>query len=68
MWERGEMLRNCDWKNMKGKDRNLEDLGVDGNIILKGLLKSKPEVCVWCIHLAQNRVQWWDVLTTAVHL
>jgi hypothetical protein len=39
MWERGEVLTEFWWGNLREKT-HMEDLGVDGRIILKWILKT----------------------------
>jgi hypothetical protein len=43
------------WENMEVED-NLEDLGIDGRIILKWTLKNR--MAVNRIHEAQDKGQW----------
>jgi hypothetical protein len=42
----------------------LEDVGVDGRIILKFILREKCEIEI--IHLAQDTVQWWILSTDSL--
>jgi hypothetical protein len=44
------------WENIKEGD-HLEDLVIDGKIILKGNIKTGREGMDW-IHLAQERDKW----------
>jgi hypothetical protein len=48
------------WGNGRERDR-LEDLGIDGRILLKLILKIVWEGVDW-IHMAQDRVKWQAVL------
>jgi hypothetical protein len=42
-------------------------LDVYGRIILKWVLQVGFKVVDW-IHVTQNRVQWWDLLSTVLNL
>jgi uncharacterized protein YjcR len=53
VWGRREMHATFWWGNLKFQDL-LENLGVDGSIILKCILKKGWESMDW-IHLAQYR-------------
>jgi hypothetical protein len=45
----GKFIQNFYWKNLKGRD-NLEDVSVDGRIILKWILEKKcANVWIRCI-------------------
>jgi hypothetical protein len=48
---------------------DLQDLDVDGKIMLDWILQKwgGGEV-VDCIHLTQDRVQWWAVVNTVMNL
>jgi len=48
---------------MKGRDQ-LRDLGVDGSIILKRILK-KYKIFDW-FHVAQYRDHWWTLVNTVM--
>jgi hypothetical protein len=50
-------------ENLKGRD-HMEDLGVDGRIILEWILG----VGVDWIHLAQDRDQWQTLVNTVISL
>jgi hypothetical protein len=46
----------------------LEDIGVDGTIILKWILRETGYKGVYRIHLAQNRVQWLVLIDMKMNL
>jgi hypothetical protein len=54
-------------ERLKGGDYS-EDLGVDGIIILKWILRKQVGVCVDWIHLAQDRDRWRAVVNTVMNL
>jgi len=55
LWGRGELHRGFWWGNLEERD-HLEDLGLDGRIILKLILKKwHSEGGTDLIHLAQDR-------------
>jgi hypothetical protein len=45
----------------------LEDLGIDGRIVVKWIFKIKDEGVVW-IDLAKDRVKWRTVVNTTMNL
>jgi hypothetical protein len=47
---------------------NFEDLGLDGRIILKWILRKHDGSCVDWIDLAQNRDKYWAVVNTVMNL
>jgi hypothetical protein len=49
------------WKP-EGKREHLEDLGIDGRIILKWIFK-KRDGGMKCIDLTQERDRWWALVT-----
>jgi hypothetical protein len=51
-------------ENLKGRDHS-EDIGVDGRIILEGILGW--EGVDW-IHVVQDRGQWWSVVNIVMNL
>jgi hypothetical protein len=53
--------------NPKGTD-NLENLDVDGKIILKRILRKMGYKGVNMMHLAQDRDQWWSLVNTVMNL
>ena len=61
--EREEVHTGFWWGKVRQRD-NLQDLGLDGNIILKLIVKKWDEGMEW-IYLAQYRGRWW-VLVSAV--
>jgi hypothetical protein len=54
------------WGNLREKDR-LEDLGVDGRIILKWILKTCEGVMDW-IDLADGRHRWLALVNAVMNL
>lgn len=56
------------WReNLKGTD-HLEDLGIDGRILSKWILKTwNGEGMDW-IHLTHNRDSWWARVNTVMKL
>jgi hypothetical protein len=52
-------------ENLKGRD-HLEELGIDGNIILD-LGEIVWEGVNW-IHMAQDREQWWALVNVVMNL
>jgi hypothetical protein len=64
----GEM-RNA-YKILVGKlegKNHLEDQGIDGKTVRTDLMKRGWEVVDW-LHLAQDKEQWWAVVTTVMNL
>jgi hypothetical protein len=53
-------------ENLMGRD-HLEELGIDGKIILEWILGKCGGNVDW-IHLAQNRDQWQAVVDTIMNL
>jgi hypothetical protein len=51
--------------NLEGKDQ-LEDLDVDGRLILRWTTKGGYEL-VNIIHVAQDRDRWWAFVNTVVN-
>jgi hypothetical protein len=66
-WERREMHTVFWLENLRETD-HLEDLGVDGNIILEWLLGKMGWEGVDCTRLAQDRDQWQAVVNTVMNL
>ena len=54
------------WGNVRERD-HLQDLGVDGNIILKFIVKKRDRGMEW-IYLAQYRGRWWVLVSAAKNL
>jgi hypothetical protein len=52
-------------QSLKGRDHS-EDLGVDGRIILEWILREIRWEAVDWMHLAQDRVQWRDLVNTVM--
>jgi hypothetical protein len=52
--------------NLRERD-HLEDIDVDGQIILKWIFK-KQDGGMDCIDLAQDRGRWWDLVNAAVNI
>jgi len=48
-------------------NNNLEDLGADGTIILKRILKKYERGVVW-VYLAKNRYEYRALVNTAMNL
>jgi hypothetical protein len=55
------------WLENLKKGDYLEDLGVDGRIILKDLNETESEG-VDCMHLAQDSDQWLALVNTVMNL
>jgi hypothetical protein len=51
MWGRGEVYTQLCWGNRKLKD-HLEDLGIDGRMLLKLVLRSLGREGMGCINLS----------------
>jgi hypothetical protein len=64
-WERRE-IRTIFWLEKLNERDHLEDLGVDGKIILEWTDGNTVDVD-W-IHLAQNRGQWQAVVCTVMNI
>ena len=54
------------WGHLREGD-NLEDLGVDGNIILKKILKRWDGVLAW-IDLAKDRDRWRALVNAVMNI
>ena len=63
---RGEVHTGFWWGGLRKGD-NLEDLGVDGRIILKWIFETLIEGVNW-IDLAQDRDRWRTVMNTVMNL
>jgi hypothetical protein len=50
------------------EEKHLEDVDVDGTVILKYMLKENGCENVDWIHLTYDRVQWWAVVNTVMNL
>jgi hypothetical protein len=66
LWETGEVNRVFWWGYLTEKD-HLEDLGLDGKIIWKWILKKWDGVMDW-IGLVQDRDRWWTVVNAVMNL
>ena len=56
------------WRNLRERD-NLQDLGVDENIILRWIFRKLDGV--WAIdwmELAQDRDRWWAIVNVEMNL
>jgi len=56
VWGRGEVYTGFWWGNLRERD-HLEDLGVDGRIILRRIFRKWDGGIGW-IDLAQDRERW----------
>jgi hypothetical protein len=54
-------------KDIKGVG-HLEDLGVDGRIILERILRDIGWKGVQLLHQARDKDQWWDLVNTVMNL
>jgi len=54
------------WGNMRERD-HLQELGVDGNIILKLIFKKWEGDMEW-IYLDQDRGRWWALVSAVKNL
>jgi len=54
-------------ENLKRRD-HLEELGVDGRIILEWILKKQGIKMLGWIHLAPDKYQWWAFLNMIMNL
>jgi len=63
---RGEVHVGFWWGNLKERD-HLEDLGIDGTIILKYIFKKWDEVMDW-FDLAQDWDRWWALVNAVMNL
>ena len=63
---RGEVHVGFWWGNMKERD-HLEDLGIDGTIILKYIFKKWDEVMDW-FDLAQDWDRWRALVNAVMNL
>jgi len=66
IWGRGEMHTGFWWGRLKEGD-HLEDLGIEGRIILKLILKNTMWIMHW-IDLTQDRVKWQAVVNVVMNL
>jgi hypothetical protein len=46
------------WQKTPKEGDHLKDLGIDGRIIVKRILKKYSSIVLDCILLAQNKYQW----------
>jgi hypothetical protein len=65
VWKRGEVCAGFLWENVRERD-DLEDVGVDGRIILKWIMKWHGGVD-W-IDVAHDRVRWRTVLNAVMNV
>ena len=65
MWARGEVRTEIWWGNRE-RD-HLEDLGVDGRIILRCMFR-KWDGDMYCIDLAKDGERWWANVNTVTNL
>jgi hypothetical protein len=54
------------WGNLKGRD-HLENLGVNGRMILKRILKKTVWYDVDWIDLAQDKDNWWTLVNAVMN-
>ena len=66
VWGRGEVHTRLWWGNLQERE-HLEDLGVDGTIILKWIFK-KWDGGVYWIYLAQDRDRWRVVMNAVMNV
>jgi hypothetical protein len=65
--EIAEMHTKCWSVNVKGKD-HFEELGIDGRVIIRMVLREAGLQGVYWIHLAHDGVQWRAVVNMAMNL
>jgi hypothetical protein len=66
VWGRGMVHRGFWWKNLRERN-NLEDLGVNGRIILKCIFKKWDAGMDW-FDLAQDEDRWRSLVNTVMNL
>ena len=54
------------WRNLRERD-NLQDLGVDGNIILRWIFRKLDGEGMDWLELAQDRDRWWAVVNVEMN-
>jgi hypothetical protein len=66
VWKTGEVHTGFWWGNLRER-YHLEELGVDGMILLKWLFKKWDGGMNW-IELAQGRDRWQSVVNSVINL
>jgi hypothetical protein len=64
-WETEEVHTLFWWQYRRGRER-LEDLGVDGSIVLKLIFKKWDEGMDW-IDIVADRVRWRDLVSAVMN-
>jgi hypothetical protein len=64
---RGEVYTRFWWGNLRKRD-HLEDLGVDGRIILRCIIRKWEVGDMGWIDLTEDRDRWWALVNAVMNL